>query len=159
MKHMTIGIIIGILAGLLIAWLTIMLAGPRLLFKESRSYMDFDETVQKIEATAENVGWKIPAVHDLQATMKKFDKDVLGVKVFEICHPDHSYKILSRDDERIVSNLMPCRISVYEKSDGSVWISRMNSGVVAKPLSKVIRTTMSDAARDVEVIIADVLNQ
>ena len=57
-------------------------------------------------------------VHDLQATMKKFDKDVRSVKVFDICHPDHSYEILSRDQERIVSNLMPCRIAVYEKNDG-----------------------------------------
>jgi uncharacterized protein (DUF302 family) len=157
MKPMTLGIIVGFLAGILIGGLFLFLTGPKLLFKESRSTMSFDETVGKIEARADEVGWKVPAVHDLQATMKKFGKDVRSVKVFEICHPDHSYKILSRDEERIVSNMMPCRIAVYEKSDGSVWISRMNSGMVSKPMSKVIRTTMADAARDVEAIIADVL--
>ena len=55
--------------------------------------------------------------------------------------------------------MMPCRISVYEKEDGSVWISRMNSGVVAKPMTKIIRKTMSAAAADVEEIIADVLGE
>jgi uncharacterized protein (DUF302 family) len=97
-------------------------------------------------------------VHDLQATLKKFDKNVRSVKIFELCHPDLSYEILSQDRERVVSSLMPCRVAVYEKKDGAVYISRMNSGIVAKPMSKVIRKTMSKAAREVEVIIADVLN-
>ncbi len=49
------------------------------------------------------------------------------------------------------------REDVYEKEDGSVWISRMNSGFVAKPMSSIIRTTMSDAAKDMEEVIARVL--
>ena len=92
-----------------------------------------------------------------QTVQKKFDKEVRSVKVFDICHPDLSYKILSQSEERIVSNLMPCRIAVYEKEDGTVWISRMNSGFLAKPMSPIIRSTMSDAARDVEEVIAKVL--
>jgi uncharacterized protein (DUF302 family) len=91
--------------------------------------------------------------------MKKFGKEVRSVKVLEICHPDHSYQILSRNKERIVSSMMPCRIAVYEKDDGSVWISRMNSGVVARPLTKVVRKTMSAAAKDVEMIISEVLGK
>ncbi len=86
-------------------------------------------------------------------------KEVRSVKVFDICHPKHSYEILSRNDERIVSNMMPCRIAVYEKEDGSEWISRTNSGIIAKPLSRVIRKTMSADARDVEDIIAEVLEE
>lgn len=156
---MTTGIIIGLLAGLFIGGLIFFLAGPKLMFKESKSPLSFENTVTKIEQKAASLDWKIPMVHDLQATMKKFDKDVRSVKVFEICHPNHSYEILSRNEERIVSSMMPCRIAVYEKEDGSVWISRMNSGVVAKPMSKVVRKTMSAAARDVEVIIAEVTGE
>jgi uncharacterized protein (DUF302 family) len=98
-------------------------------------------------------------IHDLQATMKKFGKEVRSVKVLELCHPDHSYEILNRSEEKIVSSMMPCRISVYEKEDGSVWISRMNSGLLAKPMSPVIRKTMSAAAADVEEIIAEVMQE
>lgn len=156
---MTIGIIIGISVGLLLGWLITFLAMPKLMFKESKSPLSFDQTVEKIEQSVSDMGWKIPAVHDLQATMKKFEKEVKPVKVFEICHPDHSYNILALNDERIVSNMMPCRISVYEKEDGSIWISRMNSGIVAKPMTKVIRETMSVAARDVEMVIAEVLGE
>lgn len=156
---MTIGIIIGLFAGILIGWLIVFLATPSLMFRESRTNADFATTVATVEEKVVEKGWKVPVIHDLQATMKKFDKEVRSVKVFEICHPDHSYKILNRNEERIVSSMMPCRIAVYEKEDGSVWISRMNSGVVAKPMTKVVRRTMSAAARDVEEIIADVLQE
>ena len=156
---MLTGIIIGLLAGIIIGLLIVYFATPRLMFKENRNREDFDTTVAKVEEAVVAKGWKIPHVHDLQATLKKFGKEVGSVKVFEICHPDHSYEILSKDQERIVSNLMPCRIAVYEKQDGTVWISRMNSGVIAKPMSRVIRKTMSAAARDVEEIIAEVLQE
>lgn len=154
---MLTGIIIGLISGAAIALLIAFYASPSLMFREDAYAKDFDTTVEKIEEAVLAKGWKIPAVHDLQATMKKFDKEVRSVKVFEICHPEHSYKILNQSDERIVSNMMPCRIAVYEKEDGSVWISRMNSGFLAKPMSPIIRTTMSDAAKDVEEVIAQVL--
>jgi uncharacterized protein (DUF302 family) len=159
MKPMTLGIIIGIVAGLLLGGLITFLAMPKLMFKESESSLGFETTVASVQEQIDARGWKTPVVHDLQATMLKFDHEVRSVKVMEICHPDLSYKILKESKERIVSSMMPCRISVYEKADGSVWISRMNSGVVAKPMSRIIRETMTAAADDVELIIADVLGE
>jgi uncharacterized protein (DUF302 family) len=157
MKPMITGIIIGLIAGIIVGLLVAFFASPSLMFREDRHQNDFDTTVNKLEEVVLAKDWKIPHVHDLQATMKKFGKDVRSVKVFEICHPDHSYEILSRNEEKIVSSMMPCRISVYEKEDGSVWISRMNSGFLAKPMSPVVRKTMSAAAADVEDIIAEVM--
>jgi uncharacterized protein (DUF302 family) len=156
MKMFT-GMVIGLPAGILIGLLIAFFASPSLMFRENRYSADFDLAVSRIEEAAGAAGWKIPYVHDLQATMKKFGKDVRKVKVFELCKPDYSFEILSRNDERIVSNMMPCRIAVYEKEDGSVWISRMNAGLVARPMKKVVRRTMSAAAADMEVIIDEVL--
>ncbi len=157
MKNMTTGIIIGIIAGAIIALLVIFLSAPSLMLKENKSKHDFETTLAEIEKSVETMGWKIPHVNDLQATMHKFGKDVRQVKVYEICHPDHAYKILNQDDERIVSSLMPCRIAVYEKSSGDVYVSRMNSGLMSKPMNKIIRNTMSDAAAETEQILAPVI--
>lgn len=159
MNKMTTGIVIGLIAGLLFAFIIIYISVPLLMFKETRVEGDFNSTVEKIETAVQEKGWKIPHVHDLQATMKNFGKDVRSVKVFELCNPDYAYEILSEDEERVVSNMMPCRIAVYEKQDGGVYISRMNSGTMAKPMSKVVRKTMTVAARDVELIISDVLKE
>jgi uncharacterized protein (DUF302 family) len=156
---MVTGIIIGLVAGILAGMLLVFLLSPRLMFKETSSPLSFDTTILRIGEQAEVRGWKVPAIHDLQATMQKFGKEVRSVKVFEMCHPDISYRILNRSEERIVSNMMPCRIAVYEKEDGSVWISRMNAGLVSRPMSRVIRVTMSEAAREMEAIIAEVTGE
>ena len=153
------GILIGVISGMVLGLLIAFFIAPSLMFREDSNSKDFEITVAALEKVIEARGWKTPVIHDLQATMKKFNKDVRSVKVLEICHPDLSYQILSQSNEKIVSNMMPCRISVYEKEDGSVWISRMNSGLLAKPMSRVIRLTMSAAAADVEEIIAEVMQE
>lgn len=157
MKNMTTGIIIGLFAGVLVASLAIFFASPSLMLKENKSKHDFETTLAEIEKSVESLGWKIPHINDLQATMHKFGKDVRQVKVYEICHPEHAFRVLKQDDERIVSSLMPCRIAIYEKSDGSVYVSRMNAGLMSKPMNKIIRSTMSVAAAETEQILAPVI--
>jgi len=78
---------------------------------------------------------------------------VLPVAVIELCHPDHAVKILKEDDARMVSSFMPCRVSVYEKRDGSVIISRMNSSLMSRIFPDLISTVMADATQDVEEIL------
>jgi uncharacterized protein (DUF302 family) len=159
MKPLTLGLIIGLLAGIIIGILIIYLAAPKLMFKETRSSLSFEETTRKLEELALTSGWKLPAVHDLQGTLKKFGKDVSSVKIFELCQPEYAYEILSRDEEMIVSNMLPCRVAVYEKKDGTVWISRMKMNTMAKPMSPVVRKTMARAAGEVEKVIADVTGE
>jgi uncharacterized protein (DUF302 family) len=156
---MTTGIVIGLIIGVVMAVLIFFVSAPSLMFKETRVNTDFETTAQNVEKAVTDHGWKIPHVHDLQATLKKFGKDVRSVKIYELCNPDYAYEILSKDQERVVASLMPCRLAIYEKKDGMVYISRMNSGTVAKPMSKVVRRTMSEAAGDREEIIAEVVNQ
>ena len=68
----------------------------------------------------------------------------------DTCNPDLAEKILLTDDERIVSNMMPCRVAVYQKEDGKVYYSRMNAGLLSKAMGKVTRKQMSVAAKDTE---------
>ena len=126
-------------------------------FIESQSKFDFDETVQKFTAIAEKKTWKVTATHDLQQTMKTHGKDVLPVKVFAICHPKHSSKILERDDERIISSMMPCRVSIYMKSDGKTYISRMNSIAMAQFFDGLIKEVMTESALEVEEMIRELV--
>jgi uncharacterized protein (DUF302 family) len=126
------------------------------LFLESESKYGFDETVKILTQTITNDGWKIYIVQDLKESMKKADKDVLPVKVFELCNPKHSYKLLSKDGERIYSSLMPCRFSVYEKSDGKVYISRMNTIMLSKQIGGLVEEVMTDASNETESFLKSV---
>ena len=111
----------------------------------------------KLQEAVDQKGWKTPHVHNLQATMAKFDYDVRKVMVMEVCKPDIAQLILSKDDERIASTLMPCRISVYEKSDGSVYISRLNSVKMGGLFGGIIKQAMDVAGNESEQIIQSVI--
>jgi len=129
---------------------------PGLMVRESVSKYNFEETMGRLRIKIDSIGWKIPHVHDLQATMLKFEFEVRKVKVLEICQPEYAYMVLSRDDERIASTMMPCRISVYEKSDGVVYVSRMNSVRMGGVFGGIIKKAMDEAGRESEEIIGSV---
>lgn len=127
------------------------------LFPENESKFDFDTTVNKLIAEIENRSWNISFTHDLQQTMKKHGRNVLPVKVLAICHPSHSGQILDKDHHRVISCMMPCRISIYQKSDGKTYVSRMNPATMAQMMDPLTSKVMLGAAADVEEIITTAL--
>ncbi len=116
----------------------------------------FNKTVDLIVAEAEKRGWKIPAVHDLQQSLAKSGQAVKPVKVIEICKPAYSGKMLELNHERIVSVMMPCRISIYEKDDGKTYISLINSGVISSGLKENIASVMKAASDETLEIVKSV---
>ena len=131
---------------------------PSLMMLEDRSPNDFETTVALFEQEVRAGGWSVLKVHDMQGILKNHGHDVAAVKIYELCSSRYSAEILALDDERIVSPLMPCRVAIYEKSDGSVYIARMNSQLMAMPFGGVINRVMQSAAVETEVVIRNVLN-
>ena len=119
---------------------------------ENESKYSFDETVEKLSESIVAAGWKVTHIHDLQGTLIKNNFDVLPVKIMEVCRPDYSVKLLSRDKERLYSSMMPCRLSVYETSDGKTRISRMNSSAFAAQIGGVVSEVMSVAYNEIESV-------
>lgn len=149
-------LVIGLVLGAALIVYVIYKMAPGLMMRESVSRYPFEETLEQLQLKIDSIGWKVPHIHDLQATMLKFEFEVRKVKVLEICKPDYAYMVLSRDDERIASTMMPCRISVYEKSDGKVYVSRMNSVRMGGVFGGIIKKAMNKAGRESEEIIASV---
>ena len=128
------------------------------MFLETLSPFDFRSTVELLSKEIENKSWKISNVYDLQKTLNQHGKDVLPVKVFSLCHPNHSSRILEKDSERIISSMMPCRVSIYEKADGKTYISRMNSSMIAAGFGGIAEQVMTESANEVEEIIENILH-
>ena len=144
------GLVLGVVAVLTIT----VISTPDIMMKEALTKFDsFEEATSVFEETVAEHGWKIPAAHDLQATMNKYNYEVDSVVVYELCHPDHASKILELDEERIVSSMMPCRVSIYEKSDGKVYVSWMNTGLMGKLFGGVISEVMDDASSESRMMI------
>lgn len=126
------------------------------MFQESRSKYGFDETVAKLGEVISGKGWRITHTHDMQETMTKNGYSVLPLKVVELCNPAYASRMLADDDLRIYSSMMPCRISIYEKSDGHTYISRTNNGAMAAMIGGVVQEVMSGAYADAEGFVAQV---
>lgn len=126
------------------------------LFYESRSKHNFNETLNLITDIAIENGWKVIQVLDLQEIMKKNGKDILSVKVMEVCKPEYAYEVLKNDDMRIYSNMLPCRISVFENTDGITYISRMNIKMLSDQLGGIMQNVMNKVFSEVEEVITKV---
>lgn len=124
---------------------------------ESESKYDFDETVELFEQNVAEAGWSVVGVYDYKEILADKGYDILDIKIIAVCSGEYSAAILEHDDERMVSPLMPCTISIYEKSDGTTYISRLNSGEVAAPFGGVIAETMETVAEETEAMIADLI--
>jgi uncharacterized protein (DUF302 family) len=153
LKKPLVTLLLGFVLGALVVWWPNGLGIHTFMVVETKSSMDYEDTIQAIMQATKDKGWKIPTLHRLDKSMKKFGHTVPPTAVIELCHPTHAVKILKEDDARMVSSFMPCRVSIYEKSDGSVIISRMNSALMSNIFPDLISEVMADATSEVEDII------
>ncbi|MGM0618652.1 MAG: DUF302 domain-containing protein [Actinomycetota bacterium] len=140
-------------AGLLVLGGVLWVTAPSLMMLSDESPYDYEETLAVFEEEADAAGWSILNSHDMQAVVANHGADVPGVTVFDLCSSQYSIEILELDDERIVTPMMPCRVSVYETSDGTTHIARMNSGLVARFFGGTIDEVMQQASAETEVFI------
>lgn len=143
----------GVLVGLMLTVFVAYKSAPGLMMVEDESKYSFEQTLEEFEKEVKAGNWKVAGTHDMQAVLAGFGHDVRAVKIYELCSSKYSKTILELDDERIVSPLMPCRVAIYEKSDGKTYISRMNNTLMARPFGGVINEVMQQAAGESEVFI------
>lgn len=141
---------------LVFAYTTIINAQSNYLISESESKYNFTQTVDTLTKVAEQNKWKVIIVHDLQASLKKNDKEVSPVKVLEICNPDYSFNVLNKEEFKIFSSMMPCRISVYEKADGKTYVSRINPSFMSEVMKDKQCKSMNNALVDIEKFVSAV---
>lgn len=121
---------------------------------EKVSPFDVPTTVQMLVEESAIRGWQNPAIHNLQQSLAKSGKEVRPVQVVEICKPDFSGKMLELNHERIISIMMPCRISVYQKEDGKTYVALLDMTAMSDGMPENVATAMT-AASDESFEIVD----
>lgn len=116
---------------------------PRLLLPEALSAYGLEETVTRLTEAAKAAGWVVQSLVELEKSIEKNGGGVVRpVRLVNLCQAKHAARIMHDDTARRVSVLMPCTISVYEKSDGSIWIGAMNPGLIAPFFGGVVAEIM-----------------
>lgn len=146
------------LAGILVVAALLWTQAPSLMMLQDESPYGYEETVAVFREAAAGAGWSILNYTDMQAVVARHGAEVPGVTVFDLCSSRYSIEILQRDAERIVTPMMPCRVSVYETSDGTTYVARMNSGLVARLFGGLIDEVMQKASAETEAFIRSVVN-
>ncbi len=155
----TVAAIGGFILGILVMSFVTFTGAPELMVVEDESRYGFDETIEAIEASAEDQGGAVPTVHRLHEPVRAEGYEVDRVAVMELCQPHHAAQILSDDEAKVVTSMMPCRISVYETSDERIIISRMNTAMLAERFGGTVAEVMADATEEVEGVLATVLQE
>jgi len=96
---------------------------------EVQSPLGFEGTLERIEANAKELGWKVPKkwkVNFQKNMMRITDTDIGPNQVLKMCEPFAAAKLLVKDEYKQLTAMMPCTIAVYVKSDGKTYISMMN---------------------------------
>ena len=65
---------------------------------------------------------------------------------------------MEKNDERIVSVMMPCRIAVYEKEDGKAYIALLNTSAMSAGMPASISEVMDAAAAETFEIVKAVIS-
>ncbi len=137
------GLILGVGLTLLLTFVVI----SKNVFVVMESKYGFSQTIEHLEESVAENKWSVPHRYDLRATLESKGLQVDSVNVFSLCNPKFAYEILSSDDNRLVSAIMPCRVSVYEK-DGKTYISMLNSGLFGRFLGKEVKEVLETASSE-----------
>lgn len=127
------------------------------MFIENESPYHFDRSVEILLEKVCSAGWGVQVVHNMQEVLlKKTGKEILPVKVIELCKPAFAEKMLSDDALRTYSPMMPCRISVYETSGRKVFFSRLNMKKMTVHIGGAVEQVMTLAFNEIENILAEI---
>lgn len=149
-----------LIAGFILAGLTVWMIMPGMMLTVHKSkYASVEETCAALKNSIEDAGWNCPAIRDMNASMAKegveFSKPI---RLVELCKANYARDVLDTNPE--VSTLMPCAFGVYKGTDGYVYISGMNMGLMGKMFGGRIAEIMgSQVAADEHTILAPVIAQ
>lgn len=133
---------------------------PASVVREDTSPADFSATLARLKKQLQSDGWNLVAEIDLGTRLAKKGVQIPGgLVILELTSGKNAVPLLKSDDTRYVSALMPCGVSVYGKSDGSVRVSRMNAGMLAQMLEPRVAEVMRKSAAELDQTIASALAQ
>lgn len=140
----------GVVVGLLVAAGGAFSMMDKLMFKETPSPFGMEETVARIQHNIQGAGngWALSGLRNPAKAVQQDGGNVLPVMMIEACSTRYSKPILKEDTVRFLSILMPCKISVYKKQDGKVYIGTMNAGLMGKMFGPMVGDVMGQVAAD-----------
>ena len=148
-------IILGFFVGLVTMGAAVWFTMPPMMINVYESNHGFEETIAALEeSVAEQDGWRVSHVFDIQKNILDAGYgDMKRVKIVTLCNPHYANRILLDDRDKVVATMMPLGIGVYETSDGRVFMSEMNVGLMGRMFGGTIAEVMGEASLDLAAVM------
>jgi uncharacterized protein (DUF302 family) len=124
---------------------------------EKKSQYNYEESIKLIKEAVVGAGWTIPNEHDMKASMKKNNKEVLPAKILVLCNSDFAFEILQNDNTRQLMSMMPCRVAIYEKADGNTYVAWTNLLKKSKEFGEPYESVFRKVAIDIQQITSTIV--
>ncbi len=113
-----------------------------------------DEAVSAIETKAQEKGFRVLHVHDVQATLAAKGFEIEPMKIVEVCNAKFASQVLAKDKK--ISLMLPCPISVFVEA-GKTYISALKPRVIADYYPQAnIEETATEVERVVLALVDEV---
>jgi len=142
-------LLVGVAVGVVVTGLCAKSMMRSKMVVPEKSTHSFDETCARVEKTVGDAdGWSFP-VDSFDMSAKLSEKNALPgnlkrIRQYYVCSPPIAKQVLG--DSPHLSAIMPCTWAVYEKTDGSVWLSKMNIPMMSKVMGGVVGESMAVVA-------------
>ncbi len=141
--------IAGFLTAVVLVAVIAMTQMRNVMFAERVSPFGLEETIARVQRNIEETkGWKLVGLRSPSASIRAKGAYVPDTVLIETCNTDYSKPILADDSSRILSILIPCKVAVYKKKDGKVYIGTMRAGIMGWFFGLKVGQVMSRVARD-----------
>ncbi len=128
-----------------------------MMFESRPSRFDFAETVAKVRKAAEENGWTVPQVLDLQGHYHHVGlPEMRRATIVYYCNAKAGFDITEDDNNKPMLVMMPTGVAVYETSSGKVRVAHMNFSFMRHMFSGVVKKALSRSARNLKNALASI---
>ena len=148
----------GLLAGVLITAIAVVLMMRSRMIVHRKSRYGFEDTVSRVERAIEEAGWVLAASKRFNENLARHGVSFAPrIQLISLCRAEYAESVLR--DSRHMACLMPCTFAVYEADDGSVRISKMNTGLMGRVFGGTVARIMGGKVGPEETrILQDIVN-
>jgi len=129
------------------------------MFLQTESPTSLSETIKVFREEIAAGGWSILNATNMAGILSEKGYTISPIMIFDVCSGRYSANILAKDENRFVTPLMPCRISIYQTSEGKVIIARLNAKSMTPMFSPELADTMTKSDGEIEVIIEKTISR
>ena len=100
------------------------------LISETPMQEDFPQIAGALEPAAKRLDWTVSS--NLCGIPREIDGN--PIEIFRLCKREYAIELLREEQDRKISCLLPCAVSIYRKSDGVTYLAKPNMLLISRLL-------------------------